>query len=189
MAKEIVKYEKKNNIKNYIFDGIFLTLLGIAMLVWPNNALKVLCYVSGGVFAVMGFVRLAFFLMSSKEEKLVSVLLLSLFLLAAGFTLIIAADFFVEIFFVVTGLILAYGAILMFVRMIQLRKVRGPMFFFSLAFGLICLIFAVVILINPEQFRLFSTSLQGAALIIEGMGMIIVLRNLKLTLTASESVI
>lgn len=62
--------------------------------------------------------------MSSKEEKLVSVLLLSLFLLAAGFTLIIAADFFVEIFFVVTGLILAYGAILMFVRMIQLRKVR-----------------------------------------------------------------
>lgn len=61
MAKEIVKYEKKKYIKNYIFDGIFLTLLGIAMLVWPNDALKVLCYVSGGVFAVMGFVRLAFF--------------------------------------------------------------------------------------------------------------------------------
>lgn len=186
MAKEIVKYEKKAYLKNYIFDGIILALLGIAMLAWPNEALKVLCYVSGGLLAVMGFIRLALFLMSSKEERLFSVLILALVQLAAGIILILQAGFFVEIFFVVTGLLLAYGAILMFVRLIQLRRVKGPMFYFSLVFGIINLIFAVLILINPEQFASFSTRLQGAALVIEGIGMIIVLRNLKLTLTASE---
>ena len=186
MAKEIVKYEKKAYLKNYIFDGIIIALLGLAMLIWPNEALKVLCYVSGGLLAVMGFIRLALFLMSSKEEKTFSVLILALVQLAAGLVLILAADFFVEIFFVVTGLLLAYGAILMFVRMIQLRRIKGSMFYFSLVFGIINLIFAVLILINPEQFASFSTRLQGAALVIEGIGMIIVLRNLKLTLTASE---
>ena len=113
-------------------------------------------------------------------------MILALVQLAAGIILILQADFFVEIFFVVTGLLLAYGAILMFVRLIQLRRVKGPMFYFSLVFGIINLIFAVLILINPEQFASFSTRLQGAALVIEGIGMIIVLRNLKLTLTASE---
>ena len=186
MAKEIVKYEKKAYLKNYIFDGIIIALLGLAMLVWPNEALKVLCCVSGGSLAVMGFVRLALFLMSSKENKTISALIIAIFQLAIGIVLIIWADLFVRFFFIVTGLILAYGAILMFVRLIQLRRVKGPMFYFSMVFGIINLVFAVLVLINPEQFASFSTRLQGAALVIEGIGMIIVLRNLKLTLAASE---
>ena len=56
-------------------------------------------------------------------------------------------------------------------------------------FGIAYLIFAVIILINPVQFANITTHIQGAALVIEGIGMIIVLRNLKLTLTASENVI
>lgn len=189
MAKEIVKYEKKSYLKNYMFDGIILAALGLIMLVWPNEALKVLCCVSGGLFAVMGFIRLALFLMSSKEDRTVSALIIAILQLAVGIVLIIASDFFVKLFFIVTGLLLAYGAILMFVRMIQLRRVKGPMFYFSMFFGIAYLILAVIILINPVQFANFTTHIQGAALVIEGIGMIIVLRNLKLTLTASENVI
>ena len=184
-----VKYEKKSYLKNYMFDGIILAALGLIMLVWPNEALKVLCCVSGGLLAVMGFIRLALFLMSSKEDRTVSALIIAILQLAVGIVLIIASDFFVKLFFIVTGLLLAYGAILMFVRMIQLRRVKGPMFYFSMFFGIAYLIFAVIILINPVQFANFTTHIQGAALVIEGIGMIIVLRNLKLTLTASENVI
>ena len=115
MAKEIVKYEKKSYLKNYMFDGIILAALGLIMLVWPNEALKVLCCVSGGLLAVMGFIRLALFLMSSKEDRTVSALIIAILQLAVGIVLIIASDFFVKLFFIVTGLLLAYGAILMFV--------------------------------------------------------------------------
>lgn len=189
MANEIQKYQKKSYLRNYIFDGIILAVLGVVMLVWPNDALKVLCCVSGGLLAVMGFIRLALYLLSSKEDRTISALIIAIGQLAVGLTLILASDFFVKMFYVVTGLILAYGAFLMFIRMIQLRRIKGPMFFISMIFGILSLIFAVIILINPEQFAQVSTHIQGAALVIEGIGMIIVLRNLKITLTASENAI
>ena len=186
MDKEIIKSEKKAYFRNYIFDGIILALLGIVMLIWPGQALKVLCVVAGGSLAVMGFIKLAFFLMAPKEEKKASSLIISIVQLAAGLALILASDLFVSVFFVITGLILAYGAFMMFVRAIQLRRIKGVMFIMSLAFAVISLAFAVIIFINPAAFASMLMRIQGASLVIEGIGMIIVLRNMEFTLKVSE---
>lgn len=182
MEKEIIKYEKRNFLRSYIFDGIILALLGIAMLVWPDNALKVLCVVVGGLVAVMGFIKFAFFLANNKAVRKTSDLIIGIIQIALGIALIIASDFFISLFFVVAGIILVYGALLMFIRAFQLLKVKGWLFALSLIFAVVTLAFAVIIFINPIQFAEFVTRIQGAALIIEGIGMIIVLKNVKVDL-------
>ena len=182
MDKELVQHERKTYYRNYIFDGILLVLLGLAMLIWPDKALKVLCYFTGGLIAVMGLIRLAIFMFNEKNNRKVFDLAVGIFQLALGFSLILAVDFFVSLFFVVTGLILAYGAFLMFYRAFQLRKDGGSMFVLSLVFAIITLIFTVIVIINPPAFADFATHIQGAALIIEGLGMTIVLKNYKVTM-------
>ena len=102
--------------------------------------------------------------------------------LAFGIALIAASEFFINLFFVITGIMLVYGAFLMFFRAVQLRREKGIMFALSIIFGIIYTILAVIIFMNPEGFAQFVTRIQGIALIFEGLGIIIVLRNLKLTL-------
>lgn len=51
--------------------------------------------------------------------------------LALGIALMVKSGFFITVFQYVTAVILAYGAILMFVQAFQLRKIKGAMFVLS----------------------------------------------------------
>ena len=157
--------------KSYVVDGLLLIALGIAMLVWPQESLKILCYVIGAVFAVMGIIKIiAFF---AKKSKNSSGMFVGLLQIAIGCALIFASDFFIAFFTYITAFILLYGAIMMFINAYNLRKVFGMMFMFSLIFAVVTLIFAIIILTNPPFFIILG----GIALIIEGIAMVVVLRT------------
>lgn len=186
MARDIDKRKRRGASKNFLFDGIIFALLGIAMLVWPNDALKVLCIVCGGCLVLMGVIRLIIFFTTEREIRKISDIVISVLQLAAGAVLIFAADFFVSVFFVVCGLILAYGAFLLFFRAIQLRRIKGVMYYLALVFGFVSLAFAVIVILNLSQFAEAATRIQGAALTLNGIGMIIVLRNMRLSLQPTK---
>ena len=182
MADEIAKTEKKTFLRSSIFEGILFILLGVAILVWPDHALKTLCIIAGIAVGLMGVLRIIFFFRTPKEERKIGMIIVGVLQLAFGIALIAASEFFINLFFVITGIMLVYGAFLMFFRAVQLRRVKGIMFALSIIFGIIYTILAVIIFMNPEGFAQFVTRIQGIALIFEGLGIIIVLRNLKLTL-------
>ncbi len=158
--------------KSYVVDGLLLIALGIAMLVWPQEALKTLCYVTGAVFAVMGIIKIIAFL--AKKSKNSSGMFIGLLQIAIGCVLIFASDFFISFFHYITAFILLYGAIMMFINAYNLRKVFGMMFMVSLIFAIVTLIFAIIIITNPPFFIILG----GIALIIEGLAMVVVLRTI-----------
>lgn len=182
MEKEIVKQKGKSFIRSYLFEGIILAALGIAMLVWPEWSLKVLCVVLGGVIATMGFIRFALFLINQYYKNKALDLVIGIVQMAFGLALIAASDFFISLFFIITGIVLIYGAFLMFLRAFQLRSVGGAMLIMSIVFAVLTLGLAVLIFINPIQFAEIITRIQGAALVIEGIGMIIVLKDMQIKL-------
>ena len=166
MAKKITSM-----FKSYVFDGVLLIALGIAMLIWPQESLKTLCYVIGAVFAAMGIIKVIAFL--AKKSKNSSGMFVGLLQIAIGCALIFASDFFISFFHFITAFILLYGAIMMFINAFNLRKVFGMMFMISLIFAVITLVFAIIILTNPA----FLIQLGGIALIVEGLAMVVVLRT------------
>lgn len=187
MQKKIAKSEKKTFLRSTVFEGILFILLGTAILVWPNHALKTLCVIAGIAVGLMGILKIIFFFNTPKEERKIGVMIIGVLQLAFGIALIAASGFFINLFFVITGIMLVYGAFLMFFRAVQLRHIKGLMFALSIVFGIIYTILAVIIFMNLESFAQFVTRIQGAALILEGLGIIIVLRNLKLTLEITKS--
>ncbi len=169
----------KDILKNYMLDGILLILLGIAMLIWPNSSLKALCIIIGIALCVIGLVHVLGFFASKDATRSPQQLIGGILPLALGILLIAASGFFIGAFQFVCGLLLLYGAALMFAQAWMLRSVRGLDFTLALVFACVTLVLAVVILIDPVAFASFITQLHGISLIIEGLSMLLVLRKVK----------
>lgn len=169
----------KKILKSYIFDGIVLVLSGIALIIWPGTALGIIVRVIGAVFALLGIIKIIVFFVNKNKDRKATDLFIGLVQLALGAALIIKPDFFISFFYVVMGIILVYGSVLMFIRAVRLRKQKGPMFVLALIFGFLMLALAVVIFINPAVFANFITVLYGISLVCEGLAMLIVLNKLK----------
>ena len=167
----------KKLLKSYLFDGLLLIALGIVMLVWPNTALKTVCIVAGAIVAVMGVIKIVAFFTNKSGERSAMDIVRGVVLLAVGIALMVASGFFIGVFQYVVGVILAYGAILMFVQAFMLRKEKGALMILSLVFAIITTVLAVVIFMNPTGFAAFMMQLEGISLIVEGLAMIIVLRK------------
>lgn len=178
----------KNAFKSYLFDGLLLVALGVVMLIWPEDALKILCIGGGILLIVLGLIKSIVFF-ANKEDHSVPGLIIGIAEIALGIALIIKWDFFITAFQFITGIILIYGSGLMFIRAFALRREKGPIFAASIVFGILILVFAALILLNPLKFAAFITQLHAVALILEGLSMIIVMARAQEARAAAKAAI
>ncbi|MBQ3878928.1 MAG: DUF308 domain-containing protein [Oscillospiraceae bacterium] len=176
----------KKVFRSYVFDALILIALGVVILVWPDESLRALCICIGVVLGLVGLFKIIAFAADKSSERSPLDVLFGLFQIVLGAAFIIKSDFFIGAFQIITGVILLYGSILMFIQAIRLRAIRGPMFVLSLIFAVLTLLLAVVILVNPIEFAAFMTQLHGISLIIEGAAMLIVLHRVKTDVKAEE---
>jgi uncharacterized membrane protein HdeD (DUF308 family) len=169
----------KKLFSSYIFDGFLLVALGVVMLIWTGTY-DMLCYIIGGIAALLGVLKVVSYIVNKSGERKALNLLLGVILFAFGLALIIRPSFFETMFQVITGVILVYGAIIMFIHAIKLRKEKGAMFVMSLVFACLTTIFAVLVFIDPfDPESKARVVVHAVALIIEGLAMIAVLHNIK----------
>ncbi|MBR2789417.1 MAG: DUF308 domain-containing protein [Eggerthellaceae bacterium] len=169
----------KKVFRSYVVDGLLLVALGVAILIWPDTSLKVLCIAIGVALCVMAAVKGAMFALGSEAGRRVLDLLIAIVDLALGIALIVQSDFFISLFQIVVGVILLYGSVLLFIQAIQLREIRGFFFVAAIVFGVLTAALGVVILMNPAAFASFIMQLQGVAIIFLGVGLIVVMQRIK----------
>ena len=172
----------KSILSSYLADGIILIFIGIATLIWPDTMLRALCIAIGIVLVILGLVKVISYF-AGRKEGVVGIggaaAALGVIQIIAGIALIAAADFFVALFFIITGILLIYGAVMMFIRAYRLRSSRGPIFTLVILFGILDLLLGITILINPVIFAEVITQLEGISLIVGGVGMIVTVWDVK----------
>ncbi len=174
---EKAQKKAKDLLKDYVFDGVLLILLGLAIFIWPKETLHFLFLAVGVLFALVGIVKIFLYYRTEKEERRGGDLFFAILTVCFGIAVAIAAEFFITLFQIVTGVLLLYGALILFLRAYALRRAIGPMFVTALIFALLITALAIVILLDPVAFASFITQLHGVSLILEGLSMIVVLRS------------
>ena len=169
----------KNILKSYWFDGILLICLGALIILWPDATPTILCIVTSIMLIVLGLIKTIGFFVSKSGERKALELLIGLIQLAVGIAILVKTDFFIDFFQIIAAVLMIYGCILMFVQAFDLRKEKGARFVASIVFGIITLILAVLMLINPSFLMSAIAYITGIALIVEGLAIIIVLRKPK----------
>ena len=166
--------------KNYVLDGVLLTLLGVVLLIWPDDALKTICIIIGVSIGVLGLLRSISYYSEAKEERNIKDLITAILLFAICISFIVFSEHIVVAFQYLIGVVLLYGAILFFIRAYSVRSQSALIMKLSLIFAVITTIFAIIIFINPEAFASFIMQIYGISLIVEGIAMLISLHKFKL---------
>lgn len=168
--------QKSSIRRSYFIDGLLLIALGLFMLIYPGDSLKIVCTVIGAVIAVMGVIKVITFFTNGADKPWID-LGVAIVQVAVGVLLITRSNTFISAFNIIVGIVLLYGAITMLVGAIRIAKATGITFVLSIVFAVITGILAVIILANPAGFASFIEQLRGIALIIEGVEMLLVLRK------------
>ncbi|MBQ7499886.1 MAG: DUF308 domain-containing protein [Clostridia bacterium] len=169
----------KSIFKSYLIIGLVFVALGVIMLIWPDKSLKILCIVLGVLFAIVGLVMVMTYILSKRDDAHSFILLSGLIQIALGIALMAKPEFFIEVFQIFIGIIMLYGCVLMFIHAYQLKGVKGPIYWLSIIFATITLALSVIMLINPSAFASFIVQLEGVALVVEGLSMIICLHDMR----------
>ncbi len=164
---------------SYIFEGLVLTAIGVVLIIWPNESLNIMCIAIGALLILLGLIKLIMFFSKNKDNRKIVALLIGIVETALGIVMIVSSRFFIDFFQIVTGVILIYGAVIMFFGALRLRMLPGPLFIISILLAILTFVLAVVMLINPTQFASFMTQLMGVSLAIEGISMIVVMSKIK----------
>lgn len=165
-----------NALKNYIVDAALLIALGLVMLIWPQYSLKIIFTWTGIGLLATGAVKAAiYFAKKNKENRRAASLLAGLLQIAGGIFAIVKAGFLAEHFPVAAGLLLGYGAMVMILRALRLKSGSSKAFPLCFGLGLISLVLAVVVFVQPALLagRMIQTA--GVSMIVEGIALLIVL--------------
>ena len=178
MHNKETKHMKKiiNALRNYIIDSILLILFGLVMIIWPNYSLKIIFSFIGLGLIIMGLVKeILFFSENSKNNRRILDPIVGVIQLGVGIFLNVKSEFFASRFPLVAIGLLAYGAVLMLIRAVRIRKGNEKSFLISLVMGIITLVLAVIIFLNPAFIAGIIMQMTGVFLAFEGIALLVVM--------------
>lgn len=143
-----------------ILVSLVLLLLGLALIIWPAAAQRVVCYVAGALCAALGVGRIAAQWRLSRDWGFQLSYLL-------GVLLIVRADAMIAIFGALVGLALAADSVVKLQMSLRMRAFGLPRWK-ALAIGAAALfVLGVVLLFDPFAGATAMTVVMGVMLVLD----------------------
>ena len=162
-------------LKNYIVDAVALIALGLVLLIWHRySLLTIFKWLALGLL-VMGAVKVVFFFLKKEKKRSLRDLIVGLVQIALAILVFVKSAGLTDLFPTVAALLLAYGAIVMLLRAVKLRKGAKKDFLTVLILGVVCLVLAVVVFVHPAVLADVMIQAAGVSMIAEGVSLLIAL--------------
>lgn len=181
----------KKNAINFLLSCICYIALGIALIAWPAESLKLFCYVLGGVTAVYGLWQVYRFI-AHREEKFSAVgLLVGIVALALGISLFVNPELFSSILPFILGLYLIFDGAVKLQAALDIKKDGYERWAILLLLSLLMVALGVVIVINPFQSAGVLVAFIGICMLADGIinlwNAVVVIRHLRALKKASAN--
>ncbi len=160
----------KNVRWSLLFIGVLTIVIGVAMVMYPDTASDTIVRILGGIMAVAAvFSIIGYLLDRARGRNAFTSLLVGALMLIMGAVLYFNPASFVEFLgYIFAALVLVQG-INLIVEAFSSKKYETSHWGQTLLMGLICVIMAVIIFINPfAEFRMLMI-ITGIALIVAGL--------------------
>ena len=166
---------KTRNISgNDQFDGVLLLLFGLILLIWPRSAVHLAVMVIGGGIVLYGISRCVTWFRSASSVRNPVDLAIGLALTALGIAMLVKAKFFAGILYLAVGALVAFGVLLIALKLLRMRGEDKKKMILPTVFGVLLLGLAITIFLNPSSLGNFILRLQGIGLLLEGASMLLV---------------
>ena len=150
--------------------AVLYIVIGLILIVWPEQSRLVICYVLGAAALLYGIYRiLAYFSRENLEAVMQFSVAIGVACALAGVILLFRADFVAAAFGVIIGLSLVVDSVLRLQTALDIRRLGGAHWMPVLICALAMLVLGAVLLFNPFAAVLTATIVGGVSLVIDGV--------------------
>ncbi|MCR5809069.1 MAG: DUF308 domain-containing protein [Clostridiales bacterium] len=166
----------KELLSSHFFEGAMLLLFGAIMLLFPAPSKKIICIIMGCVLLLIGLI-LAVDFFRSRGRVHPMVLFGGLLALVLGVQMAVSPSSYLILVQAVLSITLVYTSVLLNIQAYSLRYERGRLFVITVAFSILAVAFAAVMLIKPLGEGNALIRIKGLSLIMEGLAALFVIRS------------
>lgn len=156
--------------KAMMATSIIYMVLGLILIIWPDQARQIICYLLGAAALLYGAYRIIdYFARNQLSEGGVQIgVALGIACAVLGLFLLFKANTVVAVLAGVIGVAVVIDSILRLQIALNLRRMSATGWLALLITALVTLVFGVLLLFNPFSAVKVATIVAGAALLVDG---------------------
>lgn len=139
------KFLKKAGWSNIITSIVF-AIIGILLIVKADAAIKAISYVLGGIFIVLGAIKMLNYFSNKEDNKTYNNLLFGLISIILGLLIIFNSGAIEFIFRIVVGVWIIYSGVSRLFLAIRLNKIGVPVWNLSLVIAILMIIAGIFVM-------------------------------------------
>lgn len=160
----------KSFVRNSVFAGLALILLGVLFVIFPESSGTIICYVTGAVLCIWGIVQLISYFAADNAVAFGSFGLVQGAALAIiGIGILIRPEFLKSVLTLAFGLIVVTDAVLKLQYAIDLMRIKASGWLAVLIMAIAMLVLGVIVVLNPFATAAVLTIFVGIVLIVDGI--------------------
>ncbi|MEN6417439.1 MAG: DUF308 domain-containing protein [Clostridiaceae bacterium] len=150
--------------------SIVYMVLGLILIIWPDQARQIICYLLGAAALLYGLYRIIdYFARKQHSEGGVQIgVALGIACVVLGLFLLFKANTVVAVLAGVIGVAVVIDSILRLQIALNLRRVTAAGWLALFITALVTLVFGILLLFNPFNAVKVATIVAGAALLVDG---------------------
>ncbi len=130
--------------------SIFYILAGIILIIWPDIAVKIVCYIISAVLLIYGLIRILIYLRSDNTRRYFQFdLVVGIITIAFGLFILFKPVLFVSLLPFAIGLCILFDSIIKFQNAFDLKHAGLLYWQIPLAISIITAILGLMLVINP----------------------------------------
>lgn len=154
---------------NLIALAVLFILLGVIIIMWPNEVMRTSCYMLAAMLIIIGVISLISYLRKDISGMLYRYdLVVGLSAVLGGILIIIKVDQLISLIPVILGFLVTISGILKMQNSVDMLRLGKGTWYVAFCMAILNIIFGIVLLIDPFGKELL-TYLLGAALIFSGL--------------------
>jgi len=164
----------KSFFRNFRYSSFVVALLcvglGLSVLLWPDYAMKVLCYGFGGVLILAGLLQVASYLLGERSGLLQKLMMLAAFIsVVVGVWLMFSPQKVRTLAMIVMGVVLLYHGFLDIKYGFDIKGCQAKGSAMAVIFGVITCAIGVLMLVNPFENSEMLFFVAGLGFLVDGL--------------------
>lgn len=153
-------------------SSLIYVLFGLALLLKPLLVEDLLCYLLAGAAVLFGVIRIAGYMVTKVEDRIVedtNGLAVGLSLLILGIFILLKGTMFIMLFPFVLGFMITYKGVEGIQNVVNLKKFGYPVPMATLVVAAIITLFGIIVMMNPFSTALGLFRMLGIGLFVSGI--------------------
>ncbi len=189
-----VKETSKNTKREIAFVDIALLLLGVLMIIFPEQSADIICIAIGAILGIWGLVRLITYFASGKVESFGSFALVQgAALIGFGVLFIIQPDILTSFLFAVLAIVLIVSGVMKLQYAVDFLRLKAKFWYISLLGAIISITLGAIVFFNPFTAAKWLMLFIGLSLTLNALwdiiSVIILTRTTKKFINTNETMI